>query len=143
MVDTDLLDEILLCPVQLIHIAINVMEGHALVEMALQIAYCGQFAHRLTQPGYCKFTKQPVLYAVKPDRVINAAENLVRSVKKNLVNSVKNLLGREPQVLIAPRIFSSDDAPKDISSLYLPSNLKARVKNLSKSGNMFKFYAAL
>lgn len=112
MVDTDLLDEILLCPVQFIHIAINVMEGHALVETALQIAYCGQFAHRLTQPGYCKFTKQPVLYAVKPDRVINAAENLVRSVKKNLVNSVKNLLGREPQVLIAPRIFSSDDAPK-------------------------------
>ena len=91
----------------------------------------------------CKFTKQPVLYAVKPDRVINAAENLVRSVKKNLVNSVKNLLGREPQVLIAPRIFSSDDAPKDISSLYLPSNLKARVQNLSKSGNMFKFYVAL
>ena len=102
-----------------------------------------QFAHRLTQPGYCKFTKQPVLYAVKPDRVINAAEILVRSFKKNLVNSVNNLLGREPQVLIAPRIFSSDDAPKDISSLYLPSNLKARVKNLSKSGNMFKFYAAL
>lgn len=68
------------------------MEGHALVETALQIAYCGQFAHRLTQPGYCKFTKQPVLYAVKPDRVINAAENLVRSVKKNLVNSVKNLV---------------------------------------------------
>lgn len=61
VVDTDLLDEILLCPVQLIHIAINVMvEGHALVETALQIAYCGQFAHRLTHPGYCKFTKQPV-----------------------------------------------------------------------------------
>ena len=79
----------------------------------------------------------PSLYAVKPDRVINAAENLVRSVKKNLVNSVKNLLGREPQVLIAPRIFSSDDAPKDISSLYLPSNLEARAQNLSKSGNSF------
>lgn len=119
------------------------MEGHAIVETALQIAYCGQFAHRLTQPGYCKFTKQPVLYAVKPDRVINTAENLVRSVKKNLVNSVKNLLGREPQVLIAPRIFSSDDAPKDISSLYLPSNLEARAQNLSKSGNMFRFYVAL
>ena len=39
VVDTDLLDEILLCPVQFIHIAINVMEGHALVETALQIAY--------------------------------------------------------------------------------------------------------
>ena len=67
---------------QFIHIAVNVMEGHFFVETALQIAYCGQFAHRLTHSGYCEFTKHTVLYAVKPDGVINAAEYQVRSVKR-------------------------------------------------------------
>ena len=76
----DLLDFLPLCVVQLVHVAVDVVELDVLIEVGLQVFHGRRLAHGLADTGNGQMAKDVVPNGVEPDAVVDALKNHLRRV---------------------------------------------------------------
>ena len=100
---TDLLYPLLLGVVELVHVPVDLLQTHVILEVATEIVYRGSLAHGLAYTPYHQVSELLVLDLIEPDAVIDLADDRLSSRQTRRGDVGQNVL-RRLQFLISPAL---------------------------------------
>ena len=93
MLHADALDQFLLRAVELVHVAVNLVQVNVLVIVGLEVVNCGQLAARLGQTRNDQMPQNLIPDRVEADAVIYPAQKQLRAVDQQRVHVGHHTLG--------------------------------------------------
>ena len=100
---TDLLYPLLLGVIELVHVPVDLLQAHVILEVATEIVYRGSLAHGLAYTPYHQVSELLVLDLIEPDAVIDLADDRLSSRQTRRGDVGQNVL-RRLQFLISPAL---------------------------------------